>query len=147
MDKFICGGPDALKQFQRGQFCVALQEVNEEPAIVIWPRHRLMLTGQPCPMIVCLSSYHKYFESRSANPTPYATSSIGAWLDVIGMGASDQSAMHLVKDILYSLADDVVRMRPDMQQRRRNEAKSLRGIDAVELLVDGEVVGERAIKH
>lgn len=139
----VFGGRDARKLVRRGSFCLALQEVNEEPSMVIWRRF-----GSRGAFVLCLSSLHKWFaDSNSGRPSRYALDQLANHLPaILGYMPTDRAAVFEVMDLIYRYAADLVKLAPDAEQRRRREAMP-KQLEYVELAVDGKTINRIENKH
>ncbi len=137
----VPGGKDAIKVYRKGQFCVSIEHVNGEESLCIWPLRRQEGAGA---MVVGLSALHQYFEQpyERGRPSRYGMVSCMQALDVMKIGATDKGALIQLLDILYEYAPDVKDAPPDLRP-----AKTPKGIDGAELLVDGEVVSRVGSVH
>lgn len=127
----VLGGPDALRVYRKGQFGVALQHIDDEESICIWPLRKQPGAGA---FIVGLRSLHQYFDAHTARPTRYAFLSCMQALDVMKIGATDRHALHQLLDVLYEYAPDLVVMPPDLRPRELPA-----GLESAEIIVDGKV--------
>lgn len=105
----IClGGPKARScRVMRGGIVVALQYVNGEPALVIFPfRQRIEKTG----FIICLSAAHKYTNDVYLVQQAYRAA------EMLGMGTERFTVYNMANAIEENL-DDLVQMKPEPEEK------------------------------
>lgn len=133
------GGKGCWRRYAKGDFLVFLQHVNGEESIVLAPRRRAPGAGV---FVVGLSSATHYFDSRSGLPTDYCMRVIGDAIEAMGMNRHDRYAVRGVIDCLYEYLPDLVMMPPDL-----DGMKAPKGVEAVELFVNGERAVTREVAH
>jgi hypothetical protein len=136
----VFGGKDCYKVWTHGQFACALQHINDQPSMVIWPRRAAPGAGA---FIVGHKALHQYFREpfEHGKPSEYGISSCIQALDVMKLSPTDKHACIQLMDILYQYADDLIRMPPDTSPRELAPAVA-KAVEKVELLANGETVAE-----
>ncbi|MFA6039883.1 MAG: hypothetical protein WC733_00085 [Methylophilus sp.] len=91
------GGAKSYKQVVYGDVVMSLQWVNDEPAMVIWPK--IPRTSQNSAYCICLSSAYKYTDDE------YLVQQAAICAEVIGLGVSGFSIKRIADVILNNLQD------------------------------------------
>jgi hypothetical protein len=136
----VFGGKDSYKVWTHGQFACALQHVNDQPSMVIWPRRAAPGAGA---FIVGIKALHQYFQEpfEKGRPSEYGIASCIEALDVMKLSPTDRHACIQLMDILYQYADDLVRMPPDLTPADLSPAVK-KAVEKIELLANGDPVAE-----
>lgn len=105
----MLGGKNARFQRVKGDIVVSYQYVNDEPAMVLFPKGR---SGHGIgAFIICLSAAHKY-ANNDGYPTPYLIEQAAHAAEQMGMGAHYYT-IHRVADVILDGLEDLVRMKPE----------------------------------
>lgn len=133
----MLGGKNAWKMFRQRDIAGALQWVNDEPALVLWPARWRPGAGA---FIVCLSSAWKY-ASSDGFPTTYCLEQAIQAAKVMGMEPGRYEVQNIVEAILDRL-EDLIRMPPKPTERQLGG----KPVGEMALIVDGKVVAEGEVE-
>jgi hypothetical protein len=131
----VVGGEKAWKIKQYGDVVASFQWVNEEPAIILFPRKKQAFTRGA--FVVALSALHQYVNSDGYPNTDYLIPQSAKAADFMGMEVTQFSVKQIADAILDS-AEDLVRMPPEppgMTEKQHNQA-----VGEAKIMVDGKVV-------
>ncbi len=123
----MLGGKNSRFQRVKGDIVVSYQYVNDEPAMVLFPKGR---SGPGIgAFIVCLSAAYKY-ANNNGYPTPHLIEQAARAAETMGMG-THYFTIHRIADVILDGLEDLVRMRPEPDGAEEKRAP----------------VGELVIKH
>jgi len=126
------GGDKSHKQRVIGDIVCAYQWVNEEPAMVLFPKQRRTLTNGA--FVLCLSAAFKYTNVN------YLVSQSFAAAKQLGFEDSKFVA-HQIADIIIEGIPDLIEMPPEPSQEHKFEE----AIGEMLLKVDGQVIKHEEI--
>lgn len=135
---FVVGGEDAWKVRNLGDIVVAYHWVNDEPAMVLYPR---ISNGSRASAIIGLSAAYKYADSRRGEPTAYLLERGFQITRHLGMVVTSGTVRKVVDAIVEGLPD-LIAMPPEPPEleltRRLKEGRA----GEVVLTADGEKIAE-----
>ncbi len=124
------GGKDSYKQVVKGDVVMSLQWINDEPAMVIWPKVRRTLSnGAYC---ICLSSAYKYADNN------YLIQQAAICAEYIGLEKS-AFAIRNIADVILNHLQDLCEMPPEQMVRKKEKSPI---IGDLSVIVDGQTVRE-----
>lgn len=112
----MLGGPKARGHKIYGDIVLCFQYVNDEEAMVLFPRTKKSKVGA---FVVCLSSAFKYAESVTGQPTPYLFEQAAAAAKIMGFEAS-KSMLFKIADIIVSNLPDLLKMKPEQVEEGKS---------------------------
>lgn len=133
----MLGGKNAWRVFRQRDIAGALQWVNDEPALVLWPARWRPGAGA---FVLALSSAWKYADA-DGYPTPYCLEQAVHAARIMGMDGGYHEVKSIVEVILDRL-EDLIRMPPKPTQRQLGG----KPIGEMALIVDGKVVAEGEVE-
>jgi hypothetical protein len=130
----VLGGEKAWKVKNKGDFAVAYQWVNEEPAMVFFPTRKGIGLGA---FVLCLSALHNYIKSDGYPNTQYLVQQSMAAAKQMGFQGLGFEAKRIADAILDG-AEDLVAMPPEpvgINEKQLNES-----IGEAIIKVDGQTI-------
>lgn len=109
------GGEYAWKQFQKGDVVCALQWINSDPSICLFPATRSVL--HQGAYVIGLSALHKYVESNGT-PTRYMIAKSIVIAEQLGFTAGKDICFRIIEMVLDA-AQDLVKMIPEPEAVRQ----------------------------
>lgn len=110
----------------KGDIVTAFHHVNEEPAMVIFPRRQRVGGGA---FVVCLSSAYKYREDDYLIRMAFVAA------NTMGMHP-DKSTVRRIADSIVEGLDDLVKMPPEAFTQKRDFEISMKGD---QIRIEGEI--------
>lgn len=110
MPQIMLGGDNARELYTKGDLVIAMQYVNSEPAMVIFPRRkRGMCQGA---FVVCLSAAYQYTDDV------YLMAQAFKAAEVLGM-YPDKSTVFRLADTIHEGLDRLCMMKPEPAQEKK----------------------------
>lgn len=132
------GGKDSYKQFEKGDIVCSLQWVNDEPALILWPKVKRVGSGA---FVVCLSSAWKYATSKGY-PTPYLAHQAVIAAKVMCL-EPHTFTIRAIADAIFEHIPDLVDMPPTPEDWTGKQVEEAVGEMAIK--IDGQTVMEREL--
>jgi hypothetical protein len=123
------GGKDSYLQRVIGDIVCSFQWINDEPAMILWPKVRRTLNN--AAYVICLSAAYKY-----ADPRYLVTASAEA-AETIGMDVSKYT-VYRIADIIIEGLPDLLAMPPS--NKAWKEATQQEQIGELLIKVDGQTI-------
>ncbi len=134
-------GAKSYKQRVTGDIVSSYQWVNDEPAMILWPKNPRM--QHPGAFVICLSAAWKYTDIK------YLIAQAHEAAEVMGMDTT-KYIIQRIADVILDGLPDLCEMPPDMSALRDNSVKEAIGemtikdngrlIHAEEITVPDEVI-------
>ena len=125
----MLGGPKSRGQRCIGDVVCSFQYVNEEPAMVLFPRH----TKRGGAYVICLSAAYKYTDEK------YLLSQAITASEVMGMGTGKSTVLRIAEVIVSGL-QDMIEMKPEPEDEKPSLGEGA-------LIVDGKTISEFEVRH
>lgn len=116
----LVGGDKAWKIKQYGDVVASFQWVNEEPALILFPRSKKAFTRGA--FVIGLSAIHQYVNSDGYPNTEYLIPQSAKAAEFLGMDQT-QFSVNMIADAILDSAEDLVRMPPEpvgMTEKQHN---------------------------
>ncbi len=114
----MLGGKNCRFLRVKGDIVVSYQYVNDEPAMVLFPKGR---SGPGIgALIVCLSAAYKY-ANNDGYPTLYLIEQAARAAEQMGMG-THYYTIHRIADVILDGLEDLVRMQPEPEDVKEKRA-------------------------
>jgi hypothetical protein len=133
MNGIVLGGEHSFRMRVHGDIVECLQWVNDEPALVIWPKNRQNVPA----FIVCMSSAFKYDDLHYL--AAQARHVCGLW------GFDDRSHWYRLATVVHDALEDLVRM-PPAPSTYEDRKRSTASIGELSVTGDGKLLGETEVK-
>lgn len=128
------GGKDSYKQRVIGDVVCSFQWVNDEPAMILWPKVRRTLANGA--YVICLSAAYKYAD------TGYLVRAAFEAAQTMGFEESRMTAMKIA-DIIIEGLPDLVEMPPTPQSWKEQKAEEQ--IGEMLIKVNGETIAHKEV--
>jgi hypothetical protein len=132
------GGKDSYKQFEKGDIVCSLQWVNDEPALILWPKVKRIGSGA---FVVCLSSAWKY-ATPQGYPTAYLVEQSIKAAEVMCLEPHNFT-LKAIADAIFEHIPDLVEMPPTPQDWTGRQVEEAIGEMAVK--IEGQTVTQQEI--
>lgn len=132
------GGKDSYKQFVKGDIVCSLQWVNDEPAIILWPKAPRIGSGA---FVVCLSSAWQYADSRGY-PTKYLVQQAVRAAQVMGL-EQHTFTIRAIADAIFEHIPDLVSMPPSPDDWTGKQVEQ--AIGEMSVKIDGQTIMEQEL--
>lgn len=103
------GGDKAWKVYPKGDIVVSFQWVNDEPALILYPRKSMAAT--PGAFVLPLESAFKYADAKTGGPTPYCIRMAHKAAEVMGV-MNDRFMLHRIVDAIMEGMLELIEMPP-----------------------------------
>lgn len=132
------GGKDSYKQFEKGDIVCSLQWVNDEPALILWPKVKRIGSGA---FVVCLSAAWQYADSHGY-PTRYLIDQSIKAAEIMCLEPHNFT-IRAIADAIFEHIPDLVNMPPTPEDWTGKQVEE--AIGEMSLKVEGETVMEREL--
>jgi hypothetical protein len=129
----LIGGEKAYLQRVIGDIVVSYQWVNEEPAMILWPKMKRL--GTKGAFVLGMSSAYKYADMN------YLVAKAAEIAEFIGMDASKFTINRIATIIIEGL-EDLIHMPPEPIGMNKAQEQE---IGEAKIMVDGKTIMETAL--